>query len=542
MQRAPRWVVLVSLIALILGAIPIVPGASVGAQAAEYHFGTTPIAWSDCPDAAPVPGIQCATYTVPLDYRYPDGPTIDLALRRVPATGSDRIGTLFFNPGGPGGTGTGQFPAWYGQFPAEVRERFDLVSWDPRGIGESTSVQCYDTPEAEAAVIGDLGTFPRSYAEQEQYAAGWKAFAEACAARQPDLLAHVSTADTARDLEQLRIASGGEDLNYWGVSYGTFLGATYANLFPNHIRSLVLDGNLSPLNWTANGATEPQKSIGERIGSQQDKDVFALFLQLCTNAGTDACPFAESTVDLTTQKWTALLNRLAAEPIVIQGRSGPLLVTPDLLVSQVSNGLDVVWPIDGQGGWGSVAAALQGVYEAAMSAPAGSAGTPVATPAQPVAVADPTPAAAVVPYAGAGQAYAVTCGDVARPSPERIPSLAADAELEAGYFGLATLYADVPCSFWTVRAADPYRGPWTTPLSAAPLIVNTTHDPSTPIGNAVEMAGLLPGAVLLTVNGYGHTSLLNPSTCASDAIAAYLVSGQMPTVRFCEQDRQPFQS
>ncbi|HWK82028.1 MAG TPA: hypothetical protein VNP95_14740, partial [Thermomicrobiales bacterium] len=125
MQRAPRWVLLVSLIALILGAIPIVPGASVGAQAAEYHFGTTPIAWSDCPDAAPVPGIQCATYTVPLDYRYPDGPTIDLALRRVPATGSDRIGTLFFNPGGPGGTGTGQFPAWYGQFPAEVRERFD---------------------------------------------------------------------------------------------------------------------------------------------------------------------------------------------------------------------------------------------------------------------------------------------------------------------------------------------------------------------------------------------------------------------------------
>jgi pimeloyl-ACP methyl ester carboxylesterase len=526
------------LCALVLSALPF--GAFAVAQGGGYQFGDTPIAWSDCPEAGPIETLQCATYTVPLDYRAPDGETIQLALRRVPAGGSERIGTLFFNPGGPGGTGSGQFPAWYGQFPEQVRAQFDIVSWDPRGVGESTSVQCFDSPEAEQAVIGEVGAFPLTLAEQEAYATDWQAFADACASRQPELLAHVSTADTARDLEQLRIASGDEDLNYWGVSYGTFLGATYANMFPDRIRTLVLDGNLSPLNWTAGGDTDPQWSIGQRIGSQQSGDVFALFLQLCTTAGPDDCAFAAETLDLTTQKWTDLLNRLAQEPLVIEGRDGPVLVTLSLLVSQVSSGLDIVWPINGEAGWQSVASSIDMVYDLAMSTPVGVAGTPVASPAAD-ATTDASPVAGMERYAGGEQSLAVSCGDVARPARERMPSLTADAEFLNGYFGLATLYADYPCTFWSVKAADPYHGPWTTPLSASPLVVNTTHDPSTPIGNAEEMAELLPSSTLLTVNGYGHTSLLNTSTCANDAVASYLLTTRPPTVRHCAQDRQPFE-
>jgi pimeloyl-ACP methyl ester carboxylesterase len=522
--------------AVVLAAGGVMPlSARTAAEPGAITFSSTPIVWEACPDA-PVAGLECAVYDVPLDYRDPAGETIQLALRRMPASGPDRIGTLFFNPGGPGGTGTGQFVEWLGQFPAPVREQFDLVSWDPRGVGESTSVQCFDNPDAEGQVLGAVGAFPLSYAEQATFNATWRQVADACAAAQPGLLAHVSTADTARDLEQLRIAAGGDDLNYWGVSYGTFLGATYANMFPDHIRTLVLDGNLSPLAWTADGNPSPQESIGLRIGSQQAADVFSLFLQTCTAAGKEACPFAESSVELTTQKWVDLLNRLSQGPVTLQTGEGPVVMDLGTLVEQVDNSLDIVWPIPGASGWPRTAAALQAVHEAANVPGV------AATPAPAQDLASPVAAGGREVYAGPEQTFAVACGDAARPPLERIPSLATDSQLEAGYWGLSTLYNDVPCTFWSVAAADPYVGPWDTPLSASPLIVNTTHDPSTPMQNAERMAELLPGSVLLRVNGYGHTSLLNTSTCANDLISAYLIDEVLPAPgTWCAQDRQPFQ-
>ena len=531
-----RFAALVTVLAFagVAGVAPLT--AQTSAQDAPIDFSTNSIAWAACPDA-PVAGLECAVYDVPLNYRDPAGTTIQIALRRVPASGEDRVGTLFFNPGGPGGTGTGQFVEWLGQFPAPVRERFDLVSWDPRGVGESTAVQCFPSPDAESQVLGGVSTFPLTFAEQAAFYTAWQQVADACAAAQPDLLAHVSTADTARDLEQLRIAAGGEDLNFWGVSYGTFLGATYANMFPDHIRSLVLDGNLSPLAWTADGNVNPQESIGLRIGSQQAADVFHLFLQFCTAAGKDGCAFAESSVELTNQKWVDLLNRLSQSPVTVQSGQGPVDMDLSTLVEQVDNSLDIVWPIPGASGWAKTGEALQMIYEASIAPTA--VGTPAS--AQDSAQASPVASEAAT-YAGPEQTLAVACGDTGRPSPQRIPSLAADSQLAAGYFGLATLYNDVPCTFWSVAAADPYTGPWDTPLSASPLIVNTTHDPSTPMQNAEQMADLLPGAVLLRVDGYGHTSLLNTSSCANDIISAYLIDGSLPAPdTWCAQDRQPFQ-
>ena len=532
MSAGSRRFALVSLLALTLAGFPV--GIAKTTPTEGIVFGTVPIAWQAC-DEAPVAGLECAVYTVPLDYRDPSGTTIQLALRRMPATGAHRVGTLFFNPGGPGGTGTGQFVEWLGQFSPAVRARFDIVSWDPRGVGESTAVQCFASPEAEGAVLGRVGAFPVTFVEQAAFVTTWRTFADACAAAQPDLLAHVSTADTARDLEQLRIASGGEDLNYWGVSYGTFLGATYANLFPAHIRALVLDGNLSPLAWTANGDPSPQQTIGQRIGSQQAPEVFALFLQFCTAAGREACPFAESSVDLTTRKWEDLLNRLSQGSVTIQTANGPRAMDLSTLVGQIDNSLDIVWPIPGASGWPATGAAMQMIYEAANAPAVASSPVPDEGPA--------SPTASTQSYAGPEQALAVTCGDTASPSLERLPSLAAESQLEAGYFGLSTLYNDYPCTFWGVAAADPYTGPWDTPLSANPLIVNTTHDPSTPMQNAEQMAELLPGAVLLRVNGYGHTSLLNTSTCADELISAYLTETKLPLPdTWCAQDRQPFQN
>ncbi|WP_269930607.1 alpha/beta hydrolase [Aminobacter sp. HY435] len=500
------------------------------AQDATYHFKDTPIDWSACPDPM-IEGLECAAYAVPLDYRKADGPTIELALRRMPARGGAAKGILFFNPGGPGGTGSVQFPQWYGQFPVAVRQSFDIVSWDPRGIGESTQGRCFDSADKEAALLGGLGAFPTTFAEQKAWSDAYAAFAKACAANASEILAHVSTADTARDLEQLRIATGGAPLNYWGVSYGTFLGATYANLFPEAIRTLVLDGNLSPLAWTADGDRNPQWTLGDRVGSPELASVFQHFLQLCAAAGPDRCGFAAASYDLTRQKWNDLLNRLSEGPIELKSGAGARTITLNTLVGQISDGMDIVWAVPGANGWASVGHALQAIHEAGAATP----GAPHAGTGDP---AGSKPAA----YDGAEGAIAVMCGDAPAVSLERFPTLSSEVMLRSGYFGLSTSYAEFSCAAWTIDAADPYPGPWDAPLSAAPLVVNTTHDPSTPMQNAEAMADLLPGAVLLRVNGYGHTSLLNQSTCANDLIAAYLVDQKLPPPNtWCTQDRQPFE-
>lgn len=525
------------------------PGGPALAADGPYHFRDAPIAWSACADPM-IDGLDCAVYAAPLDYRQEEGPTVELALRRMPARGGKPVGVLFFNPGGPGGTGTVQFPQWYGLFPAAVRQSFDIVSWDPRGIGESTQARCFEDADEEAALFGDFGAFPVSYDEQRAWREAYGKFAKACAANAAGILAHLSTADTARDLEQLRRASGGAPLNYWGVSYGTLLGATYANLFPDDIRALVLDGNLSPLAWTADGDAEgdrtPQWPLGDRIGSYQVAEVFDHFLQLCAAAGPERCAFAESSYDLTRQKWRDLLNRLSEGPIDLPTKAGVRTIGLETLVGQVSDGMDIVWPLPGANGWASIAQALQALHEAGETPARAPAQSTAQSPAQ-AAGEPPAPAAAPAgaasePYEGVEGVTAIMCGDAPTVALERFPTLASEVMLRSGYFGLSTSFTEFPCSLWEVPAADPYAGPWDWASSVAPLIVNTTHDPSTPMQNAEAMAALLPKGALLRVDGFGHTTLLNPSACASDRIAAYLVDLALPPPdSWCAQDRQPFE-
>ena len=304
------------------------------------------------------------------------------------------------------------------------------------------------------------------------------------------------------------------------MSYGTFLGATYAGLFPENIRALVLDGNLSPLAWTANGDPDPQWPLGDRIGSYQVAEVFDHFLQLCAAAGPERCAFAAKSYDLTRQKWDDLLDRLSEGPIELTSKDGVRSIVLETLVGQVSDGMDIVWALPGASGWASIAGALQALHEAGKVPPSHN-----PQPAEAVATPPAAPSAGSGPasYDGAEGVFAVMCGDSPTVTPERLATLASEVVLRSGYFGLSTSFTEFACSSWTVRAADPYAGPWDKPTGARPLVVNTTHDPSTPIENAEAMARLMPGAVLLRVNGFGHTSLLNQSTCANDRIAAYLV-------------------
>ena len=153
---------------------------------------------------------------------------------------------IFVNPGGPGVPGTEAIPAELSLFPQRLLRDYDIVSWDPRGAGESTAVQCFTNQAAENAFLGQYASFPIGQAQQRAYIAKWREFGKRCAARGGALLKHISTADTARDLNLLRQALGQPRLDYLGVSYGTLLGATYANLFPRRVGRMVLDGNVSP--------------------------------------------------------------------------------------------------------------------------------------------------------------------------------------------------------------------------------------------------------------------------------------------------------
>lgn len=506
----------------------ILVGVAPGAVAASR------LSWRRCAagsDAA-LTRFRCASLRVPLDYRHPTGRHIVLAVVRHRATRpSVRVGTLLINPGGPGGAGTVQIPDWYLLLPRVVRERFDVVSWDPRGIGQSTAVQCFSSQAAENAFLGDAANFPVGAAQKQTYIATWRAFGRRCAAHNGSLLRHVSTADTARDLDRLRHAIGVSRLTYWGLSYGTILGATYANLFPSRVRALVLDGNIAPSAWIAKGHLGPSFSISLRIGSDAGAgmDLRAL-LSLCGRAGVTACPFSAGSASATRAKFNALLARLLARPITVGG----MTVTYASLLGQIANGLDITQPFQdprlpssaGSTGWAGIADALERLWKLSN---------------QPSASARPA-AADDEPYPGPEQGMSVGCGDTVNPrDPQRYTALEPFVLHRAGRVGLSALWTDEPCSTWPARSSNNYRGPWNRRTANPILVVGNTGDPSTPYVNSVGMATQLSRARLLTVIGWGHTTVLNPSACAKRYIAAYLLRRALPPSHtVCRQNRRPF--
>jgi pimeloyl-ACP methyl ester carboxylesterase len=441
------------------------------------------------------------------------------------------------NPGGPGGAGTVQIPDWYLQLPRLVRKRFDVVSWDPRGIGQSTAVKCFPSMAAEAAFLGAAADFPVTAAEKQTYIARWRELGRRCAARAGALLRHVSTADTARDLDRLRRAVGPSRLTYWGLSYGTILGATYANLFPSRVRALVLDGNVAPSAWTANGNRRPSRSTSLRIGSDAGAGMnLNALLSLCGRTSVSACPFSAGSAAATRTRFDILLARLLRRPITLQG----VTVTYALLLDQIADGLDLSQPFQnprlpptaGSRGWRDITDPLEELWSLSGQAATGAASRPRAA------------AAADGVYAGAEQGNAVGCGDAPNPrNPQRYIALEPFVLHRAGPIGLSSLWGDEQCSTWPARSADNYRGPWNRRPANPILVVGNTADPATPYANAVRMAAQLRRARLLTVKGYGHTELLNPSRCANRHIAAYLLRRALPRAHAaCREDRRPFAS
>ncbi|MFD9502775.1 alpha/beta hydrolase [Streptomyces sp. NPDC060035] len=469
--------------------------------------------WRPCIQGSP---FDCATAKVPLDYKNPGGRTIELAVIKRKATGPGRrIGTLFFNPGGPGGPGTVQMPQNYEFFPREVRERFDIVSWDPRGIGSSTAVNCFASPqEAADWSASKAAGFPVGEKERTDFIAAYKDLVRRCQQKDPELLSHVSTADTARDLDQLRRSVGEPQLNYYGISYGTILGATYANLFPGKVRAMTLDSNIGPPAWTNDASDDARLTTFLRVGS--DRSAAATldkFLDLCGSTTTARCAFSAGTPKATRDKFDQLTQRLRKKPVDTW--------TYARTVADAVNGLYLV------SGWADLAGRLEELWQGRAPEPA------PFPPAPPVP--DPNP------YLGEEQAAAVLCGDSPNPrDPGVYHALEEAAAARAGDAGRFWTWAAAGCATWPA-SPDRYLGPWNKPTANPVLVVGTAYDPSTAYPNSQAMVEELADARLLTNEGYGHTALLNPSSCIQEHESRYFIDGTLPPVGTkCRQDTPPF--
>jgi pimeloyl-ACP methyl ester carboxylesterase len=540
-SRQNRLCVLILLAAVALAALAV--SSALAASAASAPSAATVAVprlvwqvWHRCASPAQR-GFQCATARVPLDYLHPRGRKIHLAVIRHRASHrAHRIGTLFFNPGGPGGPGTDALPLVLDLFPAALRERFDILSWDPRGVGASSAVQCFATADAEQRFFrGIPDGFPVGKAEMDKWIRGFRAFGRRCERRNGGLLRHVSTADTARDLNLLRRAVGDRRLSYWGVSYGSFLGATYANLFPKRVRAIIVDGDVNPKAWVhrqikANGG----RFLGTWLRQRSDRGsvkTLNAFLELCGRSNTAHCAFSAGSPAATHAKFATLLLRLRTHPESFG-------VTYAELVETTLHGLENIAPLAGDLiGWTGLASKLQQVWTTGtMNQPAGVRTDDFsAISSGKIVGQDPR-------YAGPEQQFAIFCSESPNPRPGAFRSLGRFAFGRSGSVGPWWSWASEPCGSWPATAAERYAGPWDRRTHNPVLVIGNTYDPNTPYRGARAMTRQLSRARLLTVDGYGHTELLNPSSCANRYASRYLIARVLPPKGTrCKQDQAPFQ-
>jgi pimeloyl-ACP methyl ester carboxylesterase len=443
-------------------------------------------------------GFQCATIKVPLDYANPDGAEISLSLIRLPATDpSHRIGALLINPGGPGASGVAFARGAASSFDKGVRAVYDIVGFDPRGVGSSTPVRCISDKQQDALIA--YNGSPNTPAEEQGLLAISKQFADGCEANSAALLPHIGTVDAARDMDIIRAVMGDAKLHYYGASYGTFLGATYADEFPSKVGRLVLDG-----------ALDPALSAAELARGQLGGFVTALnaFLTDCTKRSN--CPVGSSVSEG--------LARIGA--LIADSEAHPMRSKSGRVATQALVVLGVLYPLyDRQHGWSLLRAALSEANRG--------------DPDLLLAVADE--------YSdrGAGghylsnenQAnYAINCLD--RPDHSTLAQVqaeAADFSRASPILGAYFAWGDLPCTVWPVQSGVVPHALHA--VGAAPiLVVGTTRDPATPYQWAVSMAKELSSAQLLTRVGDGHTAYGRGSSCIDSAVDAYLISGTMPAV------------
>ncbi|MFM1800348.1 MAG: hypothetical protein RLZZ117_2626 [Cyanobacteriota bacterium] len=503
------------------------PGAAArlpppAAPAAALSFGP-------CPDTPPGrSALECATLSVPLDHDRPGEGRLPLTVWRLRASGAaPRAGTLVLLDGAPGAADALPLEAMARALPPELTRRFDLVSWQRRGTGrrgQPAALHCFPTEAAAQAWRQRLPpSLPPTAEGQGRWLEGWATLARACGQHQGRLLPHLSSADSARDLELLRQALGEPGLRLRASGAASLIGATYANLYPRTLTALLLDGPADPQAWADNGNPRAQEGTGLRLETDlgAGATLFA-FLQRCAAAGRPRCAFAASgpggSPAATERRWAELLARLRQGTLRWDNRR----LGAGEVFSQLASRLQTVSAGgQGRGGWEGVGRFLEALAR-------GGGGSREEAPPE-----DAVPE----------QTLATVCGDSAQPRElAAIQSLAERVRSRSGLLGPWVAWRDGRCAAWPM-AASPYSGPWSTPTTAPVLVIGHRFDPALPFQSALGMARELDRARLLSVNGYGHTVLRNPSACAARYETALFLSGLLPLPgTVCPSDSAPFRS
>jgi pimeloyl-ACP methyl ester carboxylesterase len=440
---------------------------------------------------------------VPLDYAHPNAGTISIALDRIPATGS-KVGSLLLNPGGPGASGLDFLPQVAPQLGSSLRQHFDLIGFDPRGVGQSTSVNCGRAANLDRYLQVD-GAPPTPTGVNALLAANEQLIAE-CKAGSGKLLGQVGTVDAARDMDRIRQALGDPKLNYLGFSYGTFLGATYADLFPTHIRVMVLDGAIDPSLPAIQEVDTQSAAVDKELGD---------FFDWCA-ANASSCGWAPGGGRAAMEPAVlALVNSTRQQPLAATGTNRSL--GPNQVLYGIADGLydQSSWPQLGnalQSASNHDGSQLLSMYDDYVERNTNG------TYSNQVVADD-----------------AVSCDDQPWPSAANIEAAAPQAQAMAPVFGLANLYSGLLCTAWPSAPSDhPHR--ITAPGSPPIVVVGSTGDPATPYAWAQSLASQLSKGVLLTRVGVGHTGYLF-SSCVRNNVDTYLITGQPPAAgTTCQSD------
>ena len=424
--------------------------------------------------------MNCASLDVPLDYADPSGQTITILLNEHPARRSDeRIGALLINPGGPGGSGL-DFNRSF-SLPDDVRDHYDIIGFDPRGVGVSNPVTCgSDTVPPFRA----LDSSPSTPEAQQALDDAAKAIADDCGTHAGDLLPHVGTDDVVRDMDTIRAGLGEDTISYLGASYGTLLGLRYAALFPTHIHSMVLDGVVDP--------TQDFEAFLRQQTIAFETQLSAVFDQC---ASGPSCPPGGA---------AAAYDQVDAElqQAPIPTRNGNALDPGELPVAALIPAYEP--------------SAARQLYQGLTQALKGDATTLVGL------FEAYEQSASYASYA------AVECTDSPHPTTATdYAAFAAQLEALSPRFGGAVANELLPCAFWPAPVHD-VTGPVAAPDSPPILVIGNTKDAATPYQQAVDVANTLAHGRLLTLDGAGHTAIAQGSSCIDDAVAAYYVDGTLP--------------
>jgi pimeloyl-ACP methyl ester carboxylesterase len=465
------------------------PSAEATAAPSEglQSFYSQKLDWKKCNGA-----FQCATLEVPLDYSDPTGRTIDVAVIKDPAN-KDKIGSLAINPGGPGGSGI-DYALYNNQsFGSKVRDSYDIVGFDPRGVGQSTPVDCLTDDALDAYIAVDPD--PDDLAETQAYVDTGVEMANGCAKQKDGISAHVSTVEAARDMDVLRAALGEDQLDYFGASYGTQLGSTYAELYPDRVGRFVLDGAIAP------GLSVIDSNLAQAKGFEV---ALRSYVENCVDDGS--C-FLGDTVDQGVERVQKLLADIDDEPLPAGDR--------ELTAGNALYGL--ITPLYVESYWPYLTDALQAALKGD--------GSQLMNLSDQYAGRDPE--AGYINNTMEAN-WAINClDDSSGLTPAEVRKELPAFEKAAPTFGAALAWMLTGCAAEKFEATEPE--PEIDAEGSNPIVViGTTRDPATPYEWAEDLAEALDSGVLVSRDGDGHTGYMQGNGCVDDAINDYLVDGKVP--------------